>query len=209
MSHSDLCALAAKWLRSSKQKRGLACQVAFVEPRISFLSGESPDAIGVRVSGCSDAGSTIVECKVSRSDFLADAKKAHRKMGGGMGRWRYYMCPEGLIAPDELPEKWGLLYVSEKRAVTPIAGPASSPNTWGSAFQDELARFKHEYDAHRETLLLANLLHRLGDAGAMNTRLRKAESAVQRQDREIRSLTGSLNQARVDLWLEKQKRSAA
>jgi len=209
MTHSDLCALAARWLRASKQKRGLACQVAFVEPRISFLSGESPDAIGIRVSGCADAGSTIVECKISRSDFLADAKKAHRKPGSGMGRWRYYLCPEGLISPDELPDKWGLLYVSEKRAAVPVVGPSAFSSVWGSAHQSALDQFAHDYDAHRETLLLANLLHRLGDAGAMNARLRTAESLSQRLGREVRSLTERLERMQVELWAEKQKRNAA
>jgi len=29
-----------------------------------------------------------------------------------MGRFRYYATPKGLIRPDELPDKWGLIEVS-------------------------------------------------------------------------------------------------
>lgn len=60
---------------------------------------------------CSDY-SYLIETKISRSDFLADAKKTFRKdPTQGIGDYRYYACPEGLIKPDELPEKWGLIYV--------------------------------------------------------------------------------------------------
>ena len=47
--------------------------------------------------------------------FLADRSKPHRlNPEMGMGKYRYYICPTGLIKPEELPEKWGLIYVSEK-----------------------------------------------------------------------------------------------
>lgn len=55
----------------------------------------------------------VVESKVSRADFLADAKKSFRKNPEeGVGNYRYYACPEGLIKPEELPPKWGLIYVN-------------------------------------------------------------------------------------------------
>lgn len=58
----------------------------------------------------------IVEVKVSRADFLKDkAQRVRMTPSQGMGRLRYYLCPVGLIAPDEVPEKWGLLYTDEKR----------------------------------------------------------------------------------------------
>lgn len=64
------------------------------------------------VMGFNQHDSTLVECKVSRSDFLSDAKKPFRiNQSKGMGDYRYYCCPKGMIKPDELPEGWGLLYV--------------------------------------------------------------------------------------------------
>lgn len=59
---------------------------------------------------CSN-NSYLIETKISRSDFLADFKKEHRVNGGLIGNYRYYACPVGLIKPEELPEKWGLIYV--------------------------------------------------------------------------------------------------
>lgn len=68
--------------------------------------------------------SFLIETKISRSDFLADFKKEHRKNGGLIGNYRYYACPTGLIKPEELPEKWGLIYVDidnkKSRATMPI-----------------------------------------------------------------------------------------
>lgn len=104
--HDLLCEKAELWL----QRQG--CKVTFNDRlRTATETGEQPDAIGWR-SGVS----ILVECKTSRSDFLADAKKSFRKTPEwGMGDWRVYMCPPDLIYPSELPEGWGLVYVTEKR----------------------------------------------------------------------------------------------
>lgn len=202
MEHASLCAIAAQWLKRSTQQCGMGCQVSFIEPRISFMRGESPDAIGYRVSGMTNGGSTIVECKTSRSDFLADRKKPHRQ-SGGMGKWRYFMCPEGLISPEEIPEKWGLLHVGARNRVTPLAGPAAIKPAWGAAYENALADYAHEHDAFRETLMLANLLHRLGDPGAMNTRLRAAEGIVRVQRAEIDDLRKEVRGLRQEQWIKR------
>lgn len=71
-------------------------------------ASESPDAIGWKNHGWS----ILVECKVSRADFLADLKKPHRvNPDGGMGQTRYFLTPPGLLKVDELPATWGLLEV--------------------------------------------------------------------------------------------------
>ena len=58
----------------------------------------------------------LLECKVSRSDFLSDKNKFFRRQGDyGMGEHRYYVTPCGLISPEELPSGWGLLEVEERR----------------------------------------------------------------------------------------------
>ena len=100
MTHAQLVRRAGQWLR------GMGCGLVFEE--LVALTGEIPDAIGWK-----DAGriSYLVECKASRGDFLADRKKPHRWDGAkAMGCYRYFMCPPGMIRPDELPERWGLLY---------------------------------------------------------------------------------------------------
>jgi hypothetical protein len=67
---------------------------------------ETPDVIG-----WASNGSVLIECKVSRADFLRDARKQTRlNPRAGMGKRRYYLCPEGVIEVKDLPPKWGLLW---------------------------------------------------------------------------------------------------
>jgi hypothetical protein len=102
--HNRLCHMAAKWLRSKKN-----CVFSVAE--VVATSSEIPDAIGFKAWD-----TIIVEVKVSRADFLKDkAKRVRLNPSQGMGRLRYYLCPVGMIHPDEVPEKWGLLYTDEKR----------------------------------------------------------------------------------------------
>jgi hypothetical protein len=79
---------------------------------------ERPDALLFNSSG-----TFLVETKVTRQDFLNDRKKTFRaEPSQGVGKYRYYACPEGLIKPEELPERWGLIYVRDKnkRAIMPV-----------------------------------------------------------------------------------------
>jgi hypothetical protein len=108
MTHRELCIRAATYLRNQGIQPFHRCQYAVVElERV----GECPDAFGW-------GGSTtqLIEVKISRSDFLSDKKKLWRKQPEyGLGRFRSYLCPEGLISPDELPQNWGLLYMNGKK----------------------------------------------------------------------------------------------
>lgn len=107
MTHDDLVERAVKWLKNpSKHKSG--CGVAV--PELVSYASESPDAIGWYGGN----GSHLIECKVSRSDFLADKKKIHRH-GPCAGQYRWYLCPPSLIKPEETPETWGLLYCHADR----------------------------------------------------------------------------------------------
>jgi hypothetical protein len=98
MTHQALVQKAVGWLRS------YGCGVVLSEQ--SCASGEVPDAIGWKRA----CHSVVVECKVSRSDFLVDREKSfRRKAQTGMGCERYYLAPSGLIDTQELPPGWGLL----------------------------------------------------------------------------------------------------
>ncbi len=99
MIHQQLVRLAEQWLR-----RNYRCGIVLSEQ--SCASGETPDVIGWK----GKCQSVLVECKVSRADFLADREKPFRKNPElGLGCERLYLTPAGLIAADELPAKWGLL----------------------------------------------------------------------------------------------------
>ena len=72
--------------------------------------GERADAILFSLDA-----SFLIETKISRADFIKDKEKDFRKKPErGMGDYRYFACPSGLIKPEELPDKWGLIYVDEK-----------------------------------------------------------------------------------------------
>jgi len=115
-THVQPVEIARKWL--SKQ---LHC--GYVVTEVTSSAGEIPDALGLRADY-----TVLVECKVSRNDFLADKKKLFRQSyEDGMGDFRFYLCPVGMIKEDDLPQGWGLLYWDGKK-VAQIVGP--SGNIW-------------------------------------------------------------------------------
>jgi len=88
-----------------------------------LMSGrETADVIGL-----GHGNSALIECKSSRADFLADRKKFFRRVPElGLGNLRYYLCPQGLIKSNEVPEHWGLLYCSGRR-ISIIQEPENLP----------------------------------------------------------------------------------
>lgn len=106
MTHAELVLIAGRWLRNTA-----GCSVVLEELCAATGNGEKPDAIGWY------CGRTLlVECKVSRSDFLADRKKPFRaNPARGLGLYRYFMAPKGLLRAEEMPPQWGLLEVAGRR----------------------------------------------------------------------------------------------
>lgn len=120
LTHAGLVLLGHRWLKQQ------GCWMVLRE-LVTTCSREIPDVIGWR-----EEDTYLIECKTSRSDFLVDLKKAHRvQPERGIGTFRYYLCRDGMIRPEELPERWGLLYATDKR-VSLVAG--KDPRTW---FRDE------------------------------------------------------------------------
>lgn len=123
LSHSELVTRAEGWLRRSARIPGIVqpdrlrrvqCGVVFTE-YVSATS-EVPDALGWCFCG---RQSILVECKASRADFLADRGKYFREHPQlGVGMFRYYLAPAGIVGLDELPAKWGLLTIDRKITVT-------------------------------------------------------------------------------------------
>ena len=107
ITHVQLVARAVTHLRTTRR-----CPVVLSEMQCNWI--ESPDAIGF-----SKKHSTLIECKVSRSDFGRDARKASRRPSVGMGYYRYYLVPAGVVRSHEVngfnpeiqfTEGWGLLW---------------------------------------------------------------------------------------------------
>lgn len=104
LQHATLVRKAVKWLRNEYR-----CGIILSEQYCA--TGEVPDAIGWK----GQCRSVVVECKVSRADFLADARKEFRiRPELGLGCERLYMAPSGMIAREELPPSWGLLEYDRK-----------------------------------------------------------------------------------------------
>ena len=95
ITHSELCRLTAERFVKS---------FALWEVKGKW---ENPDVITWNSSG----RSTIFEIKMSRADFLADAKKKCRLEGHKRaGDYFAYVCNGEFIKKDEIPENWGLFY---------------------------------------------------------------------------------------------------
>ncbi|MGN7496420.1 adenylosuccinate synthase [Pseudomonas lactis] len=192
MTHSELCEIAKKWLVRSNRQHGHGCHVALSECR-SGWGGEMPDAIGYRAaSGATET--VVVEVKTSRADFLADAKKPHRVDGEGMGLFRYFMCPEGLIRPDEVPGSWGLLWVNGRGKVTAMLGPVALWNNRGT-FDAVAAPWRHSRNTERETWLLVMVMAKIDNPDKVKNAINSAKREQARlakicndQAEEIRTL---------------------
>lgn len=147
MNHSELCARARQWLRTSRKCNPVFSDIA--------SCAEIPDAIGW--SSCYRwYGSTVIECKASSGDFYADLKKRriyeHPQYGWKysarrisrkeakengyieseipcMGDFRYYLCQSGVISEkmvlDHAPDH-GLLHIEGRRIRTIRIAPERS-----------------------------------------------------------------------------------
>ncbi|MBF4281049.1 adenylosuccinate synthase, partial [Vibrio anguillarum] len=148
-----------KWLKKPHGQNGPGCHVAVSEFPTGY-TGEIPDAIGFRAHTEYLSGSVVCEVKVSRGDFLADAKKPHRNGEVlGVGQHRFYFAPQGLIKPDELPEGWGLVEVNHRGGTKCIVGYTSMLNYGdrGELFEKTL----FDADIEREMNILIRLCSRI------------------------------------------------
>ena len=125
MTHAQLVQKSVEWLRRYR------CGVILSEQ--ACLSGEMPDAIGWKRA----SHSVLIECKISRADFLTDCAKPFRqKPAIGLGCERFYFAPAGLISVEELPAGWGLLEI-RNRTVEMIRASAKNLRS-AKGFQYEM-----------------------------------------------------------------------
>ena len=104
MTHAQLVEKAVAWLHSYR------CGVILSEQ--ACVSGEMPDAIGWKRA----SHSVLIECKISRADFLADRDKPFRQKSElGLGCERFYLTPPRLLDPRELFPGWGLLEFRQRK----------------------------------------------------------------------------------------------
>jgi hypothetical protein len=127
MTHGQLVQKAVEWLRR------YGCGVVLSEQ--ACVSGEMPDAIGWKRA----CHSVLVECKVTRSDFLADrAKPFRQKDARALGCERFYLTPSGLCGEEEIPEGWGLLELKNRKVQLVRASAVSLRKSQGMRFEMNL-----------------------------------------------------------------------
>ena len=175
-THLELSEITAEWALKNTW-------VALCEYQ-SYASGEFPDVLTF-----SGKGTALYEIKVSRTDFKADHKKDARKKwkpkiatyyrsrkdvdfikacypdlyyidAPHLGVRRYYVCPSGLIRPEEIPEGWGLYWFD------------------GAKFRRKLDSKKWRADVRTERNLLAHALRRYanGDHSSVKVHMFPEES---------------------------------
>jgi hypothetical protein len=127
MTHGQLVDQAVKWLRT------YGCGVILSEQ--SCASGEMPDAIGWKKA----CHSVVVECKMTRPDFLADRSKPFRNNPQiALGCERFYLAPAGLIRREELPQGWGLLEYRNRKIETKHPAGKNMRTTRGFRYEMNL-----------------------------------------------------------------------
>ena len=110
ITHAELVAYGRRWLYRHN------CGYVAVEE--CGMSLEFPDLLGFRSNF-----TIMIEAKRSRRDYRKDMSKFFRaEPEHGVGNYRYYLCPDGLIKPEEIPSNWGLIYLKGKRLYV-IKGP--------------------------------------------------------------------------------------
>jgi hypothetical protein len=139
---------AAKWAK----KKGFPLVGTNIT---ASYSRERVDVIGFRAS-CS----LMIESKVSRSDFFADAKKPERQCGG-VGNYRYYITPVDMVSVEELPQGWGLLFFDGKKVIEIDGVKGNYFPSFGDSMKGEAAGYVHDVDAVAERSMLFSLARRL------------------------------------------------
>lgn len=114
MTHDELIGHVERWAWSNAWalQPSHRARIACTEP---LIGGESPD---VFFWGGGDETYTV-ECKVSRSDWLADRRKAHNMDNFTLGKYRICAAPDCLISRDEAKGRgMGLLTFDDEGNVT-------------------------------------------------------------------------------------------
>lgn len=144
--HEELVRRAVRWLRGKH-----SCAVVFAE--MTSAVSETPDVIGWHRTV-----SHVVECKVSRSDFLRDRMKMHARAEESMGHFRWYLTPPGIVRAEEIEGRYGLAELHGSRIVVRAEAPMREGRAWqneirllvsavqrahlGTAFDHETARWE-------------------------------------------------------------------
>lgn len=109
LTHRQLCELGARFIQYQRYPSNYPWRI-LIE---TGYRKENPD-----VFAFTKYYSVLIECKASRSDFLADKKKPFRQDPlQGVGKRRYYLVNEGVCTQDEMPDGWQLLIARDNDTI--------------------------------------------------------------------------------------------
>ena len=153
ITHAELIDLGRNWLikpyAAMADYGHTGCAVVITEISCNTWCGEEPDIIGFTSSR---SRSILIECKASRSDFRADKDKPFRQAPEfALGLQRWYLAPVGIIPVDELPDKWGLLEVTEERSVKVVKRAEKQKRNYDSELKiliSAMRRLNIQADGH-------------------------------------------------------------
>lgn len=118
MTHKELVARGVRWLQNSQNYPVVVSGIG--------AGWEIPDVLGWR----GDGYTSLIEVKVSLSDFKKDSGKPFRSNPDtGMGGNRYYLVPMSLRDKviNLIPENWGLL-AAGKSSIFEVIRPKGFSN---------------------------------------------------------------------------------
>ncbi|HIH2745211.1 TPA: hypothetical protein ACYLN4_000889 [Burkholderia lata] len=190
--HQQLVTLGERWIK----RQGFGVVAAEL---VTNGTNEQADVVGFR-STCS----AVVEAKASRADFLADRKKPHRS-AGGLGVYRFYLCPPGVIELEDLPSGWGLLYADGQR-ITEVRRPTG--NLWPAygVSVGDWGDFQHQPDERAERGVLYSIARRRSltrSDARYEKRLQDAEREARRLARDNDALAERIRLLEFELLLAK------
>lgn len=110
ITHSELCIIAANWLKTK-----FNCRIVLIEPHAYTTYNEIPDVIGWVGGKC-----IVVECKTSIADFNKDQKKIFRSAELSdlcIGNWRFYFTNGDFLKNHNIPKGWGYYFIEENKKI--------------------------------------------------------------------------------------------
>ncbi|HFF8253867.1 TPA: MmcB family DNA repair protein [Acinetobacter baumannii] len=150
--HHELVGIASDWVKKKLNFPVVATELKCIGSR------EIPDVLAFRAQT-----SLIIECKTSLADFRNDFSKPERNgTCQGVGNYRLYCAPAGLIPIDRIPDSWGLIEVNHKGKVELVK--FKQGNIYHNNESPEHYKlndpFYHDSDMNRERSFLYSILIR-------------------------------------------------
>lgn len=116
--HKVLKQLALYWLKE-KCHDLIANEVDFYYKRKNLIA----DAVGIDLK---KKEIRTIEVKVSKQDLKRDINLFNDYSYTNFCHYSYILCPQNIIQKDEIPEKYGLLWIDEYNKIKVIKNPIKS-----------------------------------------------------------------------------------